>query len=332
MVLVVVLHVALWANDVFGTSYLLDLSLFLIPFRIPVFFLVSGILAARSLRNDPPRAATRAINIYTVYLIWTTLITTRFHLTPSPADDPGFLAYLVNAVVPGHYWYLWALPVYYGAGLLLLRLSPVRPWLWLPLALGLYYYAAELADALRLVIPVSAETVYWEKTVSCFLWFWIGVCGARGLRAFGDGAFSARRAGVLCAAVAGIALISAGVVDLGRWNSAALSAGFAAIALVLFPLLAGTHLSRILQQVGNNTLPVYIFHKLLLIVLMAAESRSDLLAGMAGRADLLVILLVPGLVLASLLLGWLVRLSPVAFLLDGFLPPRPRRDLAVSGR
>lgn len=339
MVLVVVLHVSLWAEDAFSDSRLLDLSLLLIPFRIPVFFLVSGILAANALRNKPSRAMIRAVNIYTVYLIWTTVVTVRFHATPSSSDDPGPLAYLMNAFIPGHYWYLWALPVYYGAGLLILRLSPVRPWLWLPLALGLYYFAAELAEGLRAAIPVTAETAYWEKAVSCFLWFWVGVCGSRVLRAYGDrflrGSSVERRdiltrATLICAAAAGIALISVDLVDFGRWNGAALSLGFAVIAFVLFPMLAGTQASRALQQVGNNTLPVYIFHKILLIILMAVESRTGFLAGLAGRADVLVLLLVPVLIIVSLVLGRLIRSSRLAFLLNGFVSVAPQPGRAVS--
>lgn len=340
MVLVVILHISLWADSELAESALLRISLFLVPFRIPVFFLISGILAASSLMNNPHRAATRAINIYTVYLIWTTIITLRFHATPGASDDPSLTAYVVNALVPGHYWYLWALPVYYGLSLLLLRISPKRPWIWLPVMLVVYYYTAELAGLARSVFSITAETVYWEKAFSCLLWFWTGVCGSHVLRLFGDRALSSpaparyfnqtsTRIALILASVGLIFSISVGHIDIGRWNEAALSLAFATIALIVFPPITDTWLSKALQYIGKNTLSVYIFHKIFLIVIMAAESRTRLLAGqMSDHADLAVLLLAPLLIAMSLVLGRFIKASPLAFLLNGFVTgkgrPHPR--------
>ncbi len=334
MVLVVVLHISLWADNALAETVFRQISLFLLPFRIPVFFLISGILAASSLKNKPHKAVIRAFNIYTVYLIWTTIITVRLHAMPGADDHISLGTYVLNAIIPGHYWYLWALPAYYALSLLLLRISPSRPWLWFPMALAGYYYAGELAEYARSMFTVTAETVYWEKAASCFLWFWTGICGARILRDFGDRTFTALparysniaivRIAMIVVAVGAIAVISLGYLNFGRWTEILLSVAFAVIAFIVFPPMAGTKPSHVLQYIGQNTLPVYIFHKLLLIILMAAESRTKILhSSLSEQADLAVMMLTALLITISLLLGKLVKASPLAFLLNGFLSARP---------
>ncbi|MFC3060283.1 acyltransferase family protein [Paenirhodobacter populi] len=340
MVLVVFLHVSLWADTAFGPSTWKSVSLFLIPFRIPVFFVVSGILAAGSVMHNRPKAMRRALNIYFVYLVWTTVVTLRLHATPDPSDDPNLIAYFTNALVPGHYWYLWALPVYYGASMIMRRIHG-NMWLWLPVAFGLYVFAAPLADFMAGVFSQPAEVPYWAKTISCFWWFFLGLCAAGSLVAFGGGTIGRPalqwlnrppgRAALALFAVAGIAVLSVYRVDLAGMREMAVTFCYIAIAFTAFPALAGTGPERVLAMIGRNTLPVYIFHKLILIVIMAAESRIRLPATVSSiPVDVIVTVLAVALIVLSIGIGRLVKASPFAFLLNGIFQPRGSSSKTVS--
>lgn len=271
------------------------------------------------------------LNIYTAYLIWTTVITLRLHVTPGQQDDPDPMAYLLNAVVPGHFWYIWALPVYYLVGLGLARLAPRRPWLFLILAVPLAIHAVDLGGTMRALLPETAEFAYWERTFASFLWFWLGVSGASVLRRFGDGTLPALarfgavgRVGLFLAALALVIGISI-AVSPGTLAALALSACYGIMAFTLFPLLEGSRMSGRLETVGRNTLPIYIFHKLLLVVLMAAESRiGGMRAFLADNVNVMVPVVALALVLVSLGIGGAVRASPLAFTLNGFVRSAPR--------
>ena len=180
MVLVVVVHVAGWyAAAPLGKTEWLDISNALTPLRMPTFFLVSGILAQNAIDNDWPKARRRSLNLYFVYLLWTTMLVSLYLLAPfTRGEDPEPALELLgaNAILPTYYWYIWALPVYYlltaGARRLLGRMSP---WLMVPAAL-LSFFALDLATLFSSYSPVLERyEIPIAQTIQNFLWFCSGV-------------------------------------------------------------------------------------------------------------------------------------------------------------
>ena len=172
--LVVLLHVSQWIYTLNDNSLWYSICLFLQPFRIPVFFLVSGILAFNSIYNKKSKAFLRAKRIFSVYIVWTTVMTLRLYFTNDGGDAPEIYHYIVNFLIPGHYWYIWALPFFYLISLLYVYFFR-NPFVLLVASFFLNIFAGDLGIALRELYDDTAEHVYWEQTFSNYLWFVIGL-------------------------------------------------------------------------------------------------------------------------------------------------------------
>lgn len=121
------------------------LSVFLYGFRMPLFFIVSGIFISGGLKKKGLRgySAYRADTILYPLLVWGfieitfSLITSRF--THNNASPVNYLNLLIDARQTGHFWYLNALffiSVIYAITRVWLKIKPVQQFI-----LGLTLYA-----------------------------------------------------------------------------------------------------------------------------------------------------------------------------------------------
>lgn len=88
------------------------------PVRMPLFFLLSALLAAPALRRrDPVQLRRRVVRSLELYVVWlllhVLLVDRRFRPDAAATSLGGFLEALV--LPSGSLWYLWALGTYLGA-------------------------------------------------------------------------------------------------------------------------------------------------------------------------------------------------------------------------
>lgn len=234
----------------------------LTPLRMPLFFLVSGLLAAPSLRrNWEDMAAKRVAQPLYLYLVWSVLFLAFVPLWPSFGVDMVPLGARLADLAMGNSiaWYLWALPAFF-----IFALATRRLQLWVPLTLALALAIASTVEAL----PLSFQSRYMMR---CLVFFVIGI-RMPALPALVASLASWRRLLALSALFA-IAL----AVTLDRGGSfgpavdlLAVLTGvmLAALAAARFPLLA-----RWGRWLGSRTLPIYLLHFVFLALLPPALAQ-----------------------------------------------------------
>ena len=157
VVLVVLLHVTQTLDFAVGDTIASDawtnLMTFLEPLRMPVFFVVSGMLAASAVKRPWAQVKSRTIGILYLYILWHTLMTI-FTIVVELATK-GYLADGVAGTIhdyvfqmmltPGGYWYFYALALYFVIAKLTRNINP-----WLVLG---------VAATVNLARPVTNEIV-----------------------------------------------------------------------------------------------------------------------------------------------------------------------------
>lgn len=314
MVLVVLLH----ADFALGRIeehpqglYLLNLAL--VPLRLPLFFLVSGMLAAGMLRR-PAREVLhrRVLHYFYLYCLWWVL-QHGFHaglagLTP-PAlmesfESPGGIAGLLTAAVT-KLWFLLALALFYLAALGLAHLPA----------------AAHMAVAIALAVPGTLELgeaagLPILDRFYDYPFFALGITAGREVQ--GAAAWlGSRLLRLLPCAVAWVLA----TVSVHRAGLLADSIALAGLSVLALPVGLGAAAwlaasarcwTRPLSLIGRNTLTIYVLHPMALHLLILLVPRPQPVPPAAW-----VILVTAAAVLLSFLCGRLLGRIPGLFRLPG---------------
>lgn len=281
----------------------------LIPLRMPLFFLVSGILGGPALRRPWARVRRgRVLDHLWVASLWTVL----YAVATGPVYAPGHrLDYLwaelrALPVAGGLYWFLVVLPLLF----LLARAGIRRPRLMLGLAAAVYVLAVPGREALLLVPVLPAEAAHgFERFAQAGLWYVIGVLGRERILAAtstatettSGGRPRSRRMLPGLAAALGFLLAAAGFLASPVDSAAALTAqalasvsGLTAVLALLPPLASGPRAAALGRYLGGRTLPIYVIHPL--TVALTALDLGPLEAsggGTEGTSALGELLIVP---------------------------------------
>jgi uncharacterized membrane protein YcfT len=235
------------------------------PLRMPLFFLVSGVLASHVLlRPWPIVLKSRTWFFYYLYLVWLLIHTGVLALlNDAPLAERLGLEGIASGTLRGI-----ASDVVAGA-------IPAPTNLWFLLALAVYFPMAKLLAPLRAVVVLIPAAVVFVLSVegwplagigqlaafaAHFFWFVLGARGARHIvRA------SARiDQRLLAAAVAILVLAQSIELAAGRrlpvlFLVAAVAACYLGVAgSVAVARSAG--LRRVLSHLGSRTLPIYVLH------------------------------------------------------------------------
>lgn len=230
----------------------------LLPVRMPLFFLISGLFAARQLDRPWRDVLTRRVTpLLYLFVLWTLVHTAVLRLTPgfdtAVAHSPvELLAGLT--VAPGNLWYLLALAVYVA----LARATRSH----LHLALAAAFVLASVAAILAPHLPGNAYGL-----LANLLFFLVGIRLRLSGRLPGRGVLLALAAGFLVL----VALWQAGVVPDGLpgFRPALGLLGVAAGITAARPLAGLAWLSAL----GQRTLPVYVLHLPLVALVHLASER-----------------------------------------------------------
>jgi uncharacterized membrane protein YcfT len=226
----------------------------LLPLRIPLFFLVSGMFAARAvLGRDATSWRRRAGRLALLYVVWVLIQTFVLALTPDfdtarATDGWELLAQLT--ISPTYLWYLLALAAYLAIARLTRGLPTVA-------VLAVAFVIAAVAGAG--VIPDLGNL--WQLVQNLFF-FLVGLrlraVIERFTRSVGIGGALALAA-VYVGALAAVAALGIRLLP-GVWPALALVAvGFGVALSVLLDRHAGV-VARPLRWIGRRTLPIYVLH------------------------------------------------------------------------
>lgn len=317
IVLVVVYHVSLT-----GTAYLLPgstdwgaeawraLSRALMPVRMPLFFLVSGLLARSAVARPWVLVRRRKLaNLLWPFVLWSLAFGPAFALgygaTVGPRRQVAAEQWAAAAWGSGAYWYLAVLAIFVviaralrDRGVLLVAVAAVA-WLETPVV-------DRMLDG---VLPADLATTL-TRLMSFGVWFFLG-CFARPV--VERVAATTGRAGLLAASACfvGLTVWIYGVGGAPRHAGHLASVvGVLAAAGLSVRLARHPGVRRWSRLVAECTLPIYVVHPMLLTLAVAATRRPEGGAGVPGGDPVLGLLFTP--VVTALLVAAAVGLHRLA--------------------
>ena len=308
IIFVVMMHSVLGVEAAAGeTGWMHAVVAFAAPFRMPDFFLISGLFLANVIRRDWKLYLDRkVVHFAYFYVLWMTI---QFVIkAPVFASEIGWsavpVAYLEGFIQPfGTLWFIYMLPVFFVIAKLA---HDVRlPW------------QVMLAGAALLhVAPIHTGSVIVDEFASRFVFFYAGYVFAPAIFRLAD--WARERLGTSLLFLACWALVNGSLVAAG-WSAlplvSLLLGAAGAIAIILTSaLLAQAGTAGFLRHFGKNSIVIY-----LAFFFPMAVSRVLLLK--MGWFDIgTTSLLVTGIgVLAPMILYWLIQLTGIG----NFLFERP---------
>lgn len=250
IVMVVMMHSTLGVEAAAGReSWMHYLVAFAKPFRMPDFFLISGLFLARVIdRNWRDYLDKKAVHFLYFYVLWVTI---QFVF-----KAPGFMAqggignvmqqYALAYLEPfGTLWFIYILPVFFVVTKLVKRVPP----------LAIFAVAAVLEIA-----PIHTGWIMIDEFAGRFVYFFAGYWLANHIFAFAAGA---QKAPLLALATLGAwALVNGALVFSGYGDLPVISLllGFvgAAAIVTIAALLAQVNWFSLLRHAGENSIVVYL--------------------------------------------------------------------------
>ena len=306
IVMVVMMHSTLGVEAAAGhEGWMHSLVAFAKPFRMPDFFLISGLFLARVIDRDWRTYIDRkVVHFAYFYLLWVTIqIGIKAPGVAAEAAD-GWIevarAYLMAFVEPfGTLWFIYLLPVFFVVTKLTRHLPPLLIWL--------------IAAALD-IAPIHTGWTLIDESASRFVYFYTGYWLASHIFVFAE-AMLARPA----MAVAGLALwavingvlVFAGHADLPLLSLALGILGAGAVVTAA-TLMAQTNLCRPLRYCGQNSIVIYLAFFLPMAASRAVLLKSGIVADVGTIAALVTLSGVAG----ALAMHWAVRGTPLRWLFE----------------
>lgn len=317
IILVVMMHSTLGVGEAMGgEGFLHTVVAFAKPFRIPDFFLLSGLFVGRVLDRDWRLFGDRrVVHFAYFYLLWTLIQSAVKYGPITEGAGPGaFAAHLAQALVEPYstLWFIYLLAVFS----VVTKLTRRVPW---PLLLG--------AAALIEILPVETGILLVDEFCARYVYFLGGALFAERIFRVADAACA--RAGLALGGLAAWALLN-GVLaftptglpahpTLASLPVVSLMIGTAgALAIVATAALltrAGGAVTAALRHVGERSIVVY----LAFFLPMAATRIALVKTGAISDVGLASLVVTVAAILVPLALERLVRHTPARFL---FVRPR----------
>jgi uncharacterized membrane protein YcfT len=270
IVMVVMMHSVLGVELAAGqTGFMHVVVAFAKPFRMPDFFLISGLFLPVVIDRDWRTFLDRkVVHFAYFYVLWVTI---QFGFkAPMFAAESGWshaaYLYLESFIEPfGTLWFIYLLPIFFVVIKLTRNVSPVLLW--------------GIAAGLEAAHIVTGWTVI-DEFCARFVYIYSGYLFASSVFALSD---RARRQPTL--AVAGLvtwAAVDAGLVWLGvsEWPVISLALGLAGACAIITTgtLLARAHLFNALRFCGEHSIVIYLAFFLPMAVARTLLLKSGLVS------------------------------------------------------
>jgi uncharacterized membrane protein YcfT len=304
IVMVVMMHSVLGVEAAAGhTGFMHGLVAFAKPFRMPDFFLISGLFLSVVIDRDWRTYLDRkVVHFAYFYVLWVTI---QFGFkAPSFAAETswahvGFL-YLESFIEPfGTLWFIYLLPVFFVVTKATRRVPPLAIW--------------AMAAALEMMHVATGWTVI-DEFCARFVYFYSGYLFATYVFALSDRA-RARPA----FALAGLALwmlVNGSLVHLGfsEWPVVSLALGLAgACAIVVIgTLLAQARRLDALRYCGEHSIVIY----LAFFLPMAATRTLLLKFGLIHDIGAISLIVTIAGIIGALAIWWISRSTRANFLFE----------------
>lgn len=321
IIMVVMMHSTLGVEKAFNQEgWMHAFVAFAMPFRMPDFFLISGLFLGLVIdRNWRTYLDRKVIHFAYFYVLW--LLIQGLFRWPGLAQNEGLGAvaeqFLLALIEPfGTLWFIYLLPIFFVVAKLA---RPVPP-------IAMLVIAAALESA-----PIHTGWTVIDEFANRFFFFLLGWYAATYVFAFAD--LVARRPGLsLIGLVAWIMLntvaVLTGIAVLPGLSIMFGLAGAAAV-IAIAVLLAQSGRASLLQHAGKNSLAIYLAFFLPMVI-----TRTILIkVGIISDIGLISLIVTCTAVVGPLVLLWLVQTTgygrflferPAAFRLDDRAPdPEP---------
>ena len=316
IVMVVMMHSTLGVEEAAGAQGWMHYAVeFAKPFRMPDFFLISGLFLARVIDRDWRRYLDRKVlHFLYFYVLWVTI---QFVFkAPDLAAETGAAGvakeYLLAYVEPfGTLWFIYLLPVFFIVTKLARGVPPL-----------IVFIAAAILESMTL----ETHWIMIDEFAARFVYFFAGYWLANYF--FGFANWTSNRPALTLAAIIAWACVNGVVVFTGHAHLplVSLALGFAGAAAII---AAAARLSRagvldLLRHAGEHSISVY-----LAFFLPMAVTRIVLLkTGIVSDLGMVALIVMAAGVTVPLVLQWLVTGTRLGFLFRRpalFYIDRPRR-------
>jgi uncharacterized membrane protein YcfT len=291
------------------------------PFRMPDFFMISGLFLGRVIARDWRTYLDRKVMHFAYfYVLWVTI---QFIIkAPAFAAEHGWARvgydYLEAFIEPfGTLWFIYLLPIFFVVTKLTRNVPPLVIWLVLA------------------VLEMTHLETGWtvpDEFAARFVYFYTGYWMAG--RIFSLAAFVQAHPRAALGTLAAWALINGTLVQVGVSKlpliSLMLGLSGACAVITVGALLARVRWLDTLRYCGENSIVIYLAFFLPMAATRVALLRSGLIADVGWAA---VVITTFG-VIGSLLMWWTVRNTQLKFLFDRpaafWLTDKPRITLQAA--
>ncbi len=317
IILVVIYHVSLT-----GSAYLLPgstdwgaelwrgISTYLLPVRMPLFFLVSGVLAVQALgRPWGLLGRRRFADLLWPFVLWSLAYGPAYGwgYGHGPGDPWGAtLAQWEAAAYGGSaYWYLTTLVAFF----LVARLLRSHGAVVLVLSFVAWLGATSVDDVTEAVLPDDLVTTL---TRLCWfgVWFFLG-CFARPLV---ESVAGARGRALPLVSALGFVAAAAWLYGIGgapeQWSYGASVLGVLTFVLASVRLARSSRVREWSAYLARRTLPIYVVHPLILTLVVWLTRDGEGRSGVEGGSPILGFLFTP--VVSALLIAAAIGIHRLA--------------------
>jgi uncharacterized membrane protein YcfT len=318
IIMVVMMHSTLGVEKAAGAmSWMNHVVEWARPFRMPDFFLISGLFLASRI-NKPWRSYldSKVLHFAYFYVLWTAIqfATKSYGMVQDVGAAGALQSYLLSFIQPfGTLWFIYMLPVFFVTAKLL---RPVPP------------LAVFLAAALLQMGQIHTGWLVIDEFAARFVYFFAGFWLAPQVFAFAA-RVGARPVPQVLAGLCAWAMVN-GIFVVQGWATlpgVSLALGFvgAAAVVTVGVLLSKLKAGEAIRYCGENSIVIY-----LAFFLFMAAGRS-LLLKLAPGLDLGIVSLAVTAagVVGPILLFWAVRRTPLVLL---FRRPHWARLASLEGR
>ncbi|MBX9827816.1 MAG: acyltransferase family protein [Xanthobacteraceae bacterium] len=304
IVMVVMMHSTLGVEAAAGREgWMHAWVAFAKPFRMPDFFLISGLFLARVIDRDwRDYLDKKVVHFAYFYVLWVTI---QFGFkAPMFAAEMGWrgvgFAYLEAFIEPfGTLWFIYLLPIFF----VVTKLTRSVPWI----AIWLIGAALEIA-------PIHTGWTMIDEFASRFVYFYSGYIFATRIFDFAAAVQRAPQAalgGLILWGIGNGVLVFMGYGDLPFMSLALGFVGAAAVVAVA-ALMANTDVFQPLRYCGANSIVIY-----LAFFLPMAVTRTVLLkTGVIPDLGTVSLIVTTTGVIGALCWYWAVRRTPLRFLFE----------------
>jgi fucose 4-O-acetylase-like acetyltransferase len=316
--LVVLLHFSDWLaknqESVFPAIFYA--SDYLRAFRMPAFFLVSGMLGKGTILRGGEKFNARVKNLFFLYVFWTVALNLRLLLTSDGRESLHIGSFIWSSVLPSGYWYLWALPAYYLLSRMISRTTLRWKLFMLALAAGVSCYSGQLAVLALSVSPDVLDGPFYADVLRNLVWFMVGFLWKDEIIQAIEGAGKPRKYFLLYLSF----FISAVFISNDRFSGLSfliLSASMCVFGLLLFSLIEHMRFMKFFEWIGKSTIEIYIFHFYFLSAFSLLSRQVDYYGIFGWTIDIMPLFIALVVVVGCRKIAELLRALGLEVLLSG---------------